>query len=68
MSISRDPNLYLQRRGIIKTDVAGPVFDPAGLLIHNYPIERSECAAAKADGEEDSPDRAKLIPWTSSSE
>lgn len=63
MPISRDPNLYRLRRGLLPASGSSPKFSADQLRVHQYPVENSQCAAKISDGQDQSPDRAKLVDW-----
>jgi hypothetical protein len=61
--VSRSPQEYMRRKGIVPTFTARPRFSPCELLVHKYDTGPSPLKSSLAEGDPP-PDRVSLQPWT----
>ena len=65
--VSRSPQAYMKRKGLLPTVLVGPRLDLYQLLIHKYDTGQSLLKSQLAEGC-NPPDRPVLKPWVSRSE
>ena len=62
--ISRSPQEFLRRKGLVETHRPGPRFAPRDILVHKYETGQTPEKQRIAEGDPP-PDRPFIKPWSS---